>query len=113
MMNNGTTAEQAPVQAGEQKKKKITLATVKSFIRKNADSLWTKTQTSFDGMIDCVSKVDEEWKPANVNEILESKHRLWFVGGSRDYFQPYEKGAWKGFEVYNCCGSWLVATNIE
>jgi hypothetical protein len=90
--------------------KKITLATVKSFMRKNADNLWTKTMTSFDGMIDCVSKAETDWKRTSP-EVLEKG----LVGsrGARDYYRPYQNGAWKGIEVTNCCGCWMLATNIE
>ena len=110
MMNNGTTTEIAPVQAGETNKKKITLATVKSFMRKNAENLWAKTESSFDGMIDCVAAVKGEWKRANPSELLE---KLVGSRGARDFYRHYENGPWIGIEVSNCCGCWIVATNIE
>ena len=90
--------------------KRITLATVKSFMRKNADNLWIYTRSSFDCMIDMVSQVEGSWKPTSP-EILEKK----LVGsrGARDFYSHYTKGAWVGFSVSNCCGEYFIATNIE
>ena len=33
----------------------------------------------------------------------------WFVGDSRDYFTAYDDGQFSGYEVYNCCGSFVLA----
>jgi len=32
----------------------------------------------------------------------------WFVGSSRDYFEAYEVDDYKGYRVYNCCGSFVL-----
>jgi len=40
---------------------KITRTTLKSFIKKNSDNLFVKVESSFDGMTDCVQRVDGEF----------------------------------------------------
>lgn len=72
--------------------KKITLATVKKFIRDNANNLFVNCTSSFDGMTDCVESRGSEFVPVDPNKINFSQEhdlgidRLWFVRGSRDYF---------------------------
>jgi len=95
--------------------KKITLATVKSFIKKNRAHLLIKKSSSFDGMTDCVMPVESEFTPAlqpdegrNFKETL-GIHGAWFVFGSRDYFYPFEQDGLVGYRVSNCCGSFTLA----
>jgi hypothetical protein len=95
--------------------KKITLSTVKSFIRKNSDSLLINIGSRFDGMQDCVSSVNSgfmsatkdsrEWNQRNTLGIQGA----WFVGSSRDYFTAWETETMQGIEVSNCCGSFTLA----
>jgi hypothetical protein len=33
----------------------------------------------------------------------------YFIGHSRDYFEPYELNGFKGYEIYNCVGSFILA----
>jgi hypothetical protein len=97
-----------------QKAKKITLATVKSFIRKNQGKLFIKTQSSFSGYTDCVEQIaGAKFEPA----VLTSdniQHTIgisgaWFVGSSRDYFRPFEDSLYTGIEVVNSCGCFTIA----
>lgn len=94
---------------------KITLATVKSFVRKNGPALHILKKSRFDGMTDgCESTGDREFSPVLKSDLDCDKHTLgiagaWFVGSSRDYFTPFEKDGFKGFEVYNCCGHFTLA----
>lgn len=98
---------------------RITLSTVKSFIRKNPN-LYINNQADFDGMQDCVvynqdSKFRKTQKP---EEGYDHKNKLgiagaWFVFGSRDYFTEYEDSQLKGYEIYNCCGKFILATKRE
>ena len=63
--------------------KKFTLASAKSFIKRNRANLLIKCVSSFDGMTDCVERnPDASWKPRlNIHgEVI-------------------------GFECYNCCGN--------
>ena len=109
MMNNGTTTEIATVQVGDAKKKKITLATVKSFIRKNSDRLFAKTCSRFDGMTDCVQRVEGDiFTPISAENALGIRG-VYIVGNSRDHFSSFENESFIGFEIYNCCGSGILA----
>lgn len=97
---------------------KITLATIKSFIKKN-DDLQINVQSSFDGMYDGVMSRGEGFLKA---ERLEGSHGhdnelgvkgVWCVFGSRDQFMPYETDTMTGFKVYNCCGSFILAVTKQ
>lgn len=97
--------------------KKITLATVKSFIRNNQDNLYIKVKSNFDGMQDMVCEVKSNFTKVNTSEWAEKCKSntlgivgAWFVGQSRDYFSNYEGEEYRGIEVHNCCGSFILAT---
>jgi hypothetical protein len=94
--------------------KKITLATIKSFIKKNSEILFISKDSSFSGMDDCVmpsgvagfkiaTKTDR-----NIDNTL-GIDGAWIVKGSRDYFSKFENEDFIGFDVYNCCGSFKIA----
>ena len=105
--------------------KKITVATVKSFIKKNRAALLVRTKTAFDGMEDGVRECDNrEYTPAQCREYycnetfkyvlvpLDNTHSMgiigvWFTG--RDRCSAFETETHRGYEVYNCCGNWMVA----
>lgn len=100
-----------------EKAKKVTMATIKSFIRKNAGEILIRTNSSFDGMTDCVENCkNPEFTPALKGEISESHelglHGAWFVGSSRDYLTAWERDGMRGFHVSNCCGSFDIAVKI-
>ena len=92
--------------------KKITLAGLKSFIRKNKDNLYIKVKSDFDGMIDGIMEVDMDWKKVEVEKIdFADKNTMgicgaWLVGGSRDRIQITDDG--EIITVGNCCGSWEI-----
>ena len=105
--------------------KKITVATVKSFIRKNRAALLIRTKSSFCGMEDMVvEREDDGFTPALTRDVWcdqsrkyiprspDCRHTLgimgvWFTG--RDMCNTFETETHRGFEVYNCCGNWFVA----
>jgi hypothetical protein len=99
--------------------KKITLATLKSFIKKNQGKLFINVKSSFDGMIDgCASHYDgfvkaEKDKTQSVNSDYHDRTQgikgCWLVGGSRDYFKPYNDLRFEGIEVSNSCGHFIIA----
>ena len=93
---------------------KITLATFKSFIRKN-NNLHLMTHRQFDGMVDgCVDNPDKQFYPV----IIEERHTqhtlniagLWLVLGGGDRFYSFEDHSFTGITVSNCCGSYTLAT---
>jgi hypothetical protein len=100
----------------DSKTKKITLATFKSFVKKAFDegNLYVKEQSRFDGMMDCVaSKEKPEFYQVRTMDAME-KHTLgicglWLVYGSRDCFRAFENSEFIGIELFNSCGSCLVA----
>ena len=94
--------------------KRITVATVKSFIRKNRANLLVTVKSKFDSMEDMVTyRKGSTFHTAKPNGRGEDdKHSLgingvWFVG--RDLCEAIETDTVRGFEVYNCCGTWQVA----
>jgi len=66
-------------------------------------------------MIDCVESVNDNFTKLNVSGYDEKNKsslgldKVWFVNGSRDYFSKYEDSNFIGYEVYNSCGSYIVA----
>ena len=93
--------------------KKITRATIKSFIKKNEGSLFIKVRSTFNGMTDGVEETKDEF-----DEVVYTDRTVqytmgitgaWFVGSSRDHFEAYEDDQFRGYIVYNCCGTFLLA----
>ena len=96
--------------------KKITRTTIKSFIKKHRGELFINVLSVFDGMVDGVQEVKGGFAPAAYTEKGYSDNNLgiygaWFVGHGGDYFTAYDNGAFKGFRVSNCCGSFILATS--
>jgi len=96
--------------------KKITLATLKSFVKKNASALHINLKSKFDGMTDGVEQCKDGFSPATQNEwsLSHPSHTLgylgvWLVGSSRDYLYAYEDEFYTGIKVSNSCGSFIVA----
>ena len=89
-------------------KNKITLATVKTFIK--AEGLLIETRTRFDGMTDgCERCGDTSIRPvelgAHFAENTLGIHGAWFVLRGGDYLRRLETQTHYGIEVYNCCGT--------
>lgn len=93
--------------------KKITLATLKAFARRNKESLFVRVDMSFSGMTDCVEAVKDSFKRVELKEPgnywRAGIEGLYLVGRSNDYFTLFDEGAFFGIEVYNCCGSSVLA----
>lgn len=94
--------------------KRITIATVKSFIRRNEGNLFQQGISGFNGMTDMVEQIEDVLAPAIPTES-NVKYSLGilgahFVGRSRDHFSPFESGAYVGYQVSNACGSFVIAT---
>jgi len=98
--------------------KKITLATVKKFIRENKENLFVKENSSFDGMVDGVrSNHNAKYQKVDSSKIDLNNSRgdlgisgFWIVGGSRDNFSSFEENNMVGISVYNCCGDCVITT---
>jgi hypothetical protein len=93
---------------------KPTVATLKSFIAKNRANLFVQQKSFFSGMHDCVMQNEHvAFVPATAtNGYNGHKNTLgingvWVVG--RDAISPFEGEGFKGYSVYNCCGSFVLA----
>jgi hypothetical protein len=108
--------------------KKITIATVKSFIRKHRNNgLLIRVASHFNGMSDMVEQIEDDgFTPALSRTYYchetfgyveadknNSSHLgingVWFVGSGGNRCNVYETETHIGYEVYNCCGNWMVA----
>lgn len=90
--------------------KRITRATVKSFLKKNDGKIYIQNLRAFDGMVDGERECDDRsFRLAEKDERgFENTMGLkgaWFVGQSRDYLTKYEDEKFIGFHVSNCCGA--------
>lgn len=94
--------------------KKITLATVKSMIKKNPN-LHIKVGSKFDGMVDMVTDVADSFTPIERTDNSDRTLGImgaWFVGGSNDSFYSYSDNHFDGVEVVNCCGKFVLAVKV-
>lgn len=97
---------------------KTTLATLKSFVRKNKDRLMIKCRGSFDSMTDGIEfNPFAQFRKAEPTTDCEN-HTLgirgvWIVGGSRNSIEPYDDGKFSGLKVANCCAYFTVAVQKE
>jgi len=93
---------------------KTTIATLKSFVKKNQGKLFIKKKSSFDGMTDCVEAIQgAQFVPVTATE-RQPKNTLgiqgvWIVGSSGNLVDRYEDAQFTGLEVYNCCGTFIIA----
>lgn len=92
--------------------KRLTLATVKAFIRENAADLYINVTSKFSGMTDGVERVKSDFEKVEFKQHTENDLGIpgaWFVGSSRDNFAHYQDARFEGIEVYNSCGSFTLA----
>ena len=96
---------------------KITMTTIKSFIKKNQD-LYIQNLSDFNGMVDCVMPTsNQDFKPAiriplredTYNDHHKGIEQAYFTLGGDDRFYPFENDTFKGYEVINCCGKFVLA----
>ena len=95
---------------------KITLSTIKSFIKREMakDNLYISKKADFDGMQDMVDDCrDTSFKKAVKDETNPRNRQgvsgAWFVGQSRDSFREYADNNFIGYEIFNCCGKFILA----
>lgn len=93
--------------------KKITLATVKTFVRKNADRMHIMYISNFDGMTDRMEySKDRKFVPAQPSNLSYSDTLgimgAWIVGGSRNRFSEYCEDGFRGISVSNCCARFVL-----
>ena len=93
------------------KDKRITKATLKSFLKKYQDSIYINETSSFNGSVDMVTSIDNGFQKVEFN-LDNHKNTLgyqgiWIVG--KDWYNAYDDGKYVGIEYNNCCGSAIVA----
>ena len=96
-----------------EKTKKITRATIKSFVKKNFNNLYIKNLTEFDGMQDMtVANKNAEFRKA-VPTQRDFNYTLGVDGAyvlpNRNLFDPFENENYVGYNVWNCCGEFVIA----
>jgi hypothetical protein len=95
---------------------KITKSTLKSFINKNVAALFINVKSKFNGDCDGVISTAGGFSLAQKDESNASYtlgvKGAWFVGNSRDFFTAYEDGQFSGYEVFNSCGSFVLAVKM-
>lgn len=96
--------------------KKITLATLKSFVAKNRSVLQIKMKSAFNGMTDCSEQIENDgFTPVvatDADRVMSNNLGLcgvWLVNGSRNSFSHFENETHVGIEVYNCCRTFILA----
>ena len=98
--------------------KKITLSTLKSFVKKNRADLQILVSSTFDSMVDCVRPTDHSDFVPTVTTAYDERttlgiHGIWLVGGSRNWFESFKSETHTGFTVSNCCGKFTVAVPVR
>lgn len=93
--------------------KKITIATVKSFIKKNELNLLINVKSRFDGMTDGVESQNGGFNKIRKSERFHNNTLgilgVWFTPSTRNWCETYEDELYQGFRVDNCCGCFIVA----
>jgi hypothetical protein len=86
---------------------KITLSTIKSFINKNGTKLYINQKSK--------QEVNGDFVPLTISKRKNPQNDLgfegiWIVGsGSGNLFSFYEDKDFIGYEIYNCCGTFVLA----
>lgn len=98
---------------------KITLTTLKKFIKTNRTNLLIKNMSDYDGMADGVRDCNNKGFRVAVPTDSQNDHPshtlgikgIWLVGNSRDYFTAFNdvSAGLNGIEVTNSCGNFVVA----
>jgi len=94
--------------------KKTTIATLKSFVRKNRANLYINVKSKFDGMYDSVMENENSaFHPAasagsNMIDYTLGISGAW-ICTSGNYVTPYNNGVFQGYSVLNCCGEFILA----
>jgi len=97
--------------------KKITMATVKSFIRKNRYALRISSRTQFDGMCDGIMPTADQsfvraYETDTHMDATLGVQGAWFTN-SKNYLQRFEEAGMIGFRIQNCCGSFDLAVETR
>ena len=91
---------------------KATKHTFNKLVKQN--NLFIKVKSAFNGMIDGCETFNNGFEKAeSTDHCIKNTYGIngaWLVNGGRDYFTHYENDTMIGLEVYNACGSFVLAT---
>jgi hypothetical protein len=82
------------------------------------ENLFLNIKTAFSGMTDCCEDVKTGFESVTYNDTVKGSYLndvtlgidgVWSIKG-RDLLDPYNDGIYEGIEVYNSCGSFILAT---
>ena len=96
---------------------KPTVATLKSFIRKNKQDLFIHTKSHFDGMYDSVMNISgSKFEPVRCAGAGMTDRTLGIAGAwvthGRNHITEYNNGEYRGYAVWNCCGEFILAIPV-
>lgn len=93
--------------------KRATVATLKSFIKKNLQNLFIARESSFNGQSDCVDSCDnQEFHKAEISTAESNALGIkdtFLTYGTKNWITAFDNSEFIGFNVYNCCGSFTLA----
>lgn len=94
---------------------KFTMSSMKSFIKKNKETLMIQNSSHFDGMYDCVvpSEKNEFSKVVFTTDCMSNTlgvNGAWFTSGTQNCLYPKYDTSGNVTEVFvsNCCGSFTL-----
>lgn len=92
--------------------KKITKATLKSFIKKNLNNILVGYKSSFNSMSDMIEETKCNFSKLNIDKYDEKKSTLGLFNlhlhVDRLYIENFETSEYKGYNVYSCCGEYNI-----
>ena len=99
--------------------KKITLTTIKKFIKENKGKIYIKNISHFNGMTDGIDNCENQnFYLSEQTEIKQKQYGrdntlglkgAYFVFDTRDYFNTFNENNFKGFTISNCIGHFVIA----
>lgn len=98
------------------KTKRITVTTVRAFIRKNQGKIFINVKLIFDGMQDGMAAKNEGFLPATeTTDNVENTFGImnaWFTSGT-NYIVYYDSENYTGFSISNACAHFILAIKKE
>lgn len=101
----------------------ITLATIKSFIKRNSKNLFIKNVRVHNSMVDGCESVNSDFIKVDVDLLRLAKKEsdlgvpgadfAMYKGRGGDLFSVYDKDGFVGYEVYNCVGTFIIAVSTK
>ena len=93
---------------------KITLTTIKKFIKENKDKIYIQNITHFNGMTDGIDNCENQnFYLSEQTEIKQKQYgRDNTLGLKGAYFVFFNENNFEGYQVSNCIGHFVIATKV-